>query len=267
MFSSTIRLLRVWRVVLFFGLCLFLFNSCAAPPVIPLAERPSRDMMLGRLESSRTAFTSLKGLGKYHFSQRERSFSATQVLFAQRPDLLRVETLGLFGSPALMLATDGVQLTVLLPGEGKAYQGKADSGMLMRFMQLPLRDEDIVSILLQQPLLTAWDEDAIRYDPDGNSALILKSSYGVRQEILFDLQLNILRFDYYLADGLQMRLTYSNFDKKTLFPHRFQLELPLDELEISFAFTDVEVNTTHPAGRFSLTPPAGYLIVPLDNRP
>jgi len=264
MFYSTIPLLRVWRTVLFFGLCLFLFSSCVAPQVTPLTERPSRDMMLGRLESSRTAFTSLKGLGKYHFSQRERSFSATQVLFVQKPDLLRVETLGLFGSPALMLATDGVQLTVLLPGEGKAYQGKADSGMLQRFMQLPLREEDIVSILLQHPLLTAWDEDAIRYNPDGNSVLILKSSYGVRQEILFDLQLNILRFDYYLADGLQMRLTYGDFDEKTHFPHQFHLELPLDELELSFAFSDVEVNLDLPVGRFRLTPPTGYLTVPLD---
>ncbi len=264
MFYSTIPLLRVWRVVLFSGLCLFLFSSCAAPPVIPLAERPSRDMMLERLESSRTAFNSLKGLGKYHFSQRERSFSATQVLFVQKPDLLRIETLGLFGSPALMLATNGVQLTVLLPGEGKAYQGEVDSGMLQRFMQLPLREEDIVSILLQQPLLTAWDEDDIRYDPDGNSTLILKSSYGVRQEILFDLDFNILRFDYYLADGLQMRLTYGDFDAKTRFPHLLQLELPLDELELSFAFSDVELNLVLPDGRFRLTPPVGYLIIPLN---
>jgi hypothetical protein len=264
MINLSVSKVKFGRFAAVFGLFLLLLSACAIPPTIPLAERPTRDDMFGRLDSSRNAYTSLKGIGKYHFSQRDKSFSATQVLFAEQPDRLRVETLGLFGSPALMLTTNGAELTVLVPGEGKAYQGKAGSGMLQRFMQLPLREQDIVSILLQSPLLTAWDEDELRYDPDGNSALILKNAYGMRQEILFDLQLNILRFDYYLADGLQMRLTYDGFDEKTKFPHQLKLELPLDELTMSLKFSDVEVNTVHPDGRFRLTPPAAYTLIPLD---
>ena len=253
---------RLWQSVAAAGLILLL-SSCAAPPVIPLAERPTRDAMFTRLDLSRNAFTSLKGIGKYRFSQREKSFSATQVIFAERPDQLRVETLGLFNSVAMMLATDGALWTVLLPGEGKAYQGEVSFGLLQRFMQLPLRVEDIVAMLLQQPLLPAWDEDEIRYDPDGNSALILKNAYGMRQEIIFDLQLNILRFDYYLADGLQMRLSYSKFAKQTGFPQQLKFELPLDDLDMDFEFSDVEVNVSHPDGRFVLTPPAGYDLIPL----
>ena len=263
-YHSSLRPVNIWRSVAVFGLMLLL-SSCAAPRLIPLAERPTRDAMLDRLESSRHAYTSLQGMGKYRFSKEGKSYSVTQVLFAQHPDRLRVETLGLFGSPSLMLTTDGEQLTVLLPGEGKAYQGKAASGMLQRFMQLPLRDEDIVSIMLQRPLLPAWDTDSIRYEPDGNSTLILENGYGMRQEVLFDPELNILRFDYYLAEGLQMRLTYADFDKKTRYAHRLHLELPLDRLEMSLEFSDVEVNTIHPTGRFKLIPPAGYNIISLDN--
>ena len=252
-----------WKSAVFFALTLFLLNSCAAPPVISLLERPTRDALLTRLDASRTAYSSMRGLGKYRFSQGGKSFSATQVLLVQKPDKLRVETFGLFGSLAMLLTTDGEQLTVLLPGEGKAYQGEASSRVLQRFMQLPLREEDIVAILLQRPLLTAWDDDEIRYDSDGNSALILKNAYGVRQEILFDPQLNIVGFDYYLADGLQMRLLYNEFDQKTRFAHQFQLTLPLDELEISFTFSEVDLNTTLPIERFRLTVPAGYTPLPL----
>ena len=219
--------------------------------------------MFARLELSRNAYTSLKGIGKYRFSQRDKSFSATQVIFAQHPDQLRVETLGLFNSPAMMLSTDGELWTVLLPGEGKAYQGATTSGILQKFMRLPLRVEDVVAMLLQHPLLPVWDEDEIRYDPDGNSALILKNAYGMQQEVLFDLQLNILRFDYYLAGGLQMRLTYGDFAEQTSFPKHLKLQLPLDDLEMDFSFSDVEVNVSHPNGRFVLIPPAGYDIVPL----
>jgi outer membrane lipoprotein-sorting protein len=228
-----------------------------------MAERPTRDEMFRRLQSSREAYTSLKGLGKYRFQQQDKSFSATQAMFVQQPDRLRIETLGLFGAPALMLTTDGLDLTALLPGEAKAYQGKSDSGLLQQFIRLPLRDEDIVSILLQQPILTAWDDDTIRYDPNGNSALILKNAYGIRQEILFDLQLNILRFDFFLADGLQMRLTYDNFEEKSRFPRSLKLELPLDELTMSFDFSDVELNITIPDERFKLIPPTSYSIIPL----
>lgn len=220
--------------------------------------------MFDRLDHSRNAFTSLKGIGKYRFSQRDKSFSATQVIFAQQSEQLRVETLGLFNSPAMMLSTDGALWTVLLPGEGKAYQGKVSSGLLQKFMRLPLRVEDVVAMLLQHPLLPAWDEDEIRYDKDGSTALVLKNAYGMRQEVWFDLELNIIRFDYFLADGLQMRLSYDDFSQENRFPKQLKLELPLDELEMDFHFTDVEVNVTHPEGRFVLNPPAGYHIIPLE---
>lgn len=253
----------IWRSVSLFGLMLLL-SSCATLKSVPLSERPSRDALFERLELSRVAYSSLKGIGKYRFSQQDHSFSATQVVFAQHPDRLRVETLGLFGSSAMMLATDGDFLTVLLPGEGKAYQGGASPGILQQFMQLPLRVEDVVSMLLQHPLLSEWDEDSLRFDPDGNSALILTNAYGMRQEVLFDPQLNIVRFDYFLAEGLQMRLTYDNFDTQTFFPKKLQLQLPLDDLDMSFEFSDVEVNVKHPEDRFVLTPPAGYAIIPLN---
>jgi hypothetical protein len=220
--------------------------------------------MLERLASSRNAYTSLKGIGKYKFRKQEKSFSATQVVFAQHPELLRVETLGLFNSPAMMLSTNGAYWTVLMPGKAKAYQGEVSSGLLQQFMQLPLRVEDVVAMLLQHPLLPPWDEDDVRYDPDGNSELILKSSYGMQQVVLFDLQLNILRFDYYLAGGLQMRLTYDDFAEQTRFPQHLQLQLPLDDLEMDFQFSDVEVNVSHPEGRFVLTPPVSYTIIPLE---
>lgn len=255
---------RLCRSVAVAGCLGLLVSSCATPPVIPISERPTREAMFERLEISRTAFTSLKGIGKYRFSQREKAFSATQVIFAQESNRLRVETLGLFNSPAMMLSTDGALWTVLLPGEGKAYQGEVSSGILQKFMQLPLRVEDVVAMLLQRPLLPTWDEDAIRYDPDGNTALILKNAYGMQQEVLFDLQLNILRFDYYLAGGLQMRLIYDDFADQTRFPKHLQLQLPLDDLEMDFLFTDVEVNVSHPAGRFVLIPPDGYNIIPLE---
>lgn len=243
---------------------LLLLSSCAMPPSIPISARPDREAMFERLESSRSAYRSLKGLGKYRFRQEDRSFSATQVVFAQHPDRLRVETLGVFGSPAMMLSTDGAYLTVLVPGEGKAYQGAANPGILQQFMQLPLRVEDVVSMMLQHPLLPGWDEDSMRYDPDGNTALILQNAYGMRQEILFDLQLNIVRFDYFLADGLQMRLSYDDFDPATQFPKALRLELPLDDLDMSFRFSDVEVNVSHPDGRFVLIPPASYEIIHLN---
>lgn len=251
-----------WLAVLV-SLVLSLLSACATPPVIPLSERPNREAMLERLEYSRTAYTSLKGIGKYKFSQRDKSFSATQVVFAQQAKQLRVETLGLFNSPAMMLSTDGALWTVLLPGEGKAYQGEVSSGILQKFMQLPLRVEDVVAMLLQHPLLPAWDEDEVRYDPDGSTALVLKNAYGMRQEVWFDLKMNIIRFDYYLAGGLQMRLSYDDFTEVSRFPKQLRLELPLDELEMDFHFSDVEVNVIHPEGRFVLNPPAGYEVIPL----
>jgi len=254
------------RNLLFAALCLLVVACTPRPHPLPHPQ-PTQDVLLQRLDQTRAAFFSVKGLAKVSYRRGDESVSASQVVIARSPASLRLETLGLFGSPLMLLATDGETLTVLIPGEGKAYQGAADSGFLQQVLRLPLRPVDLVSLLLQQPLLLPYESAAVLYEDDGRSRLTLQNSYGLVQELTFDRSLSLVSCIYRLAGVRQLQVDYADFDDKSRFPRHIELSLPADDIEMTLAFSRVDVNSDLPASRFVITPPAGYVVEPLPGQP
>ncbi len=249
-----------------FVICL-LVGACAPLPSTLPHPQPTQDELLQRLDATRAAFFSLKGLAKASYRRGEESMTASQVVIARSPDKLRLEILGLFGSPVMILATDGAALTVLLPGEAKAFQGAATSGFLQQVLRLPLQQTDLVSLLLQQPLLLPWETTEVVYESDGRSRLMLENAYGLVQNLTFDRHLHLVACEYRLAGIRQMLVSYANFDDVHNFPHNIQLSLPPDDIDMTLDFSSAELNADLLASRFVLVPPAGYTIEPLPGRP
>jgi len=242
-------------------LCL---QSACMPQVKSLPHpQPLKDDLLQRLDETRAAFLTVKGLAKATYRNGDESITASQVVFARYPAALRLETLGLFGSPALLLATDGTTLTVLLPGEAKAYQGPAGAGFLQQVLRLPLRPEDLVSLLLHKPLQLPWGTSQVVYEDDGRSRLILENDFGLRQELVFDRDLRLVQCEYRLAGIRQLLVVYTDFDDPAGFPRRIHLTLPQDHIEALLAFSSLESNVELTDSRFVLTPPVGYAVEPL----
>ncbi len=241
----------------------YLLCACALVPKQQPHPHPLKDTLLQRLDQIRATFTSVKGLAKGTYSYGEDSASASQVVIARSPKALRLETLGPFGSPLMMLASDGEALTVLLPGETRAFQGSADSGFLQRVLRLPLQQADLVSLLLYSPLNLPWATATVAYEDKGMSRLSLESPYGLSQVYLFDRDLQLVQCQYLLAGIRQLQVDYDDFDdKRQGYPQRIELTLPQDGVEVRLKFSSVEVNTEVPDQKFALIPPAGYHVEP-----
>jgi outer membrane lipoprotein-sorting protein len=242
-----------------------LLAACAVRPTVPPVVTPpvSAENLLERLADSATAFTSLEGMAKVRISTEARTQSVTEVLFAEKPDRLRLETLSPFGQPLLVMATDGKQIEVLVPGEGKLYRDDFTLAHLQRLTRLPLQLTDLVHLLLYQVPVIGHERLSVAPVAEGETLLTLYAAEGRRQELRFDRLLRLTGAAYYRGDELLLQVAYDRFTGESRpFPLTASLAMPASKTEATVAFTEVRTNVAIPAERFRLTPPRGVEVLP-----
>lgn len=243
-----------------------LLASCAVRPVGPQAtESPTAELLLERLAESSTAFGSLEGLAKVRISSAERTQTVNEVLFVEKPDRLRLETLNPFGfgAPLLMMATDGKQIDVLVPGEGKFYRDEVSLGRLQRLTRLPLQLVDLVHLLLYQVPVIGHERRTVVQADDGGALLTLFGPEDRRQELRFDSLLRLTGASYYRGDELLLRVGYDRFTGESRpFPMTASLDMPASQTEASVVFSEARTNVVIPSERFRLTPPPQAAVLP-----
>lgn len=257
------------------GFCLLLLVQlvgCAVQPPRPDLDAPVPPdqlvlELLQRVEQQSTAYRALEGLAKVRVSSQGQSYNATQVVLVEQPDRLRAETLSPFGTALLVLATDGEQLSALIPGEGVFYQGAASPANLQRFTRLPLLLEDLIGLLLYQIPLVEAREHQLSRDGEGNLLLQLRGRDGVSQQLTFNGAHRLTSAAFLQQQELQMRVSYRDFSNEgSGYPTKVLLEMPVVQTEASLEFSEVRLNGSIPATRFRQTPPAGVEVRPLPEK-
>ena len=255
------------RLGLTLSLSLCILSGCATLP----ASQPGT---LAAAETGRTLLAewlrrsaepqSLQGVARVRVQTPERTLNGTQVLLVGAPDRLRAETLSPFGTPLLVLAANGKDLAVLLPGDNLFYHGRATPENLGRFTRLPLRLADLVGILLSRPPLLSYQQlDAFAL-ADGGWRIELEA--GQRRQLLhFDAALRLVEVHYLTAGVLQLQLVYGDYAESVdNLPRRIELKLPLQQTQASLLFDELEADRQLLPALFSLEPPPGATIIGLD---
>ncbi len=246
-----------------------LLTACAPVRSKSVGELMSQTFASGLMQEwteNSVRVTSVQGLAKVKVQSPENSLNGTQVILAEKPDRLRAETLSLFGSPILLLATDGEKLGVFFPTRNLYYTGAPSPANLSRFIRIPLRLADLVSVLLYQPpMIDAWSEKA--FEIEGGGWLLMRNGSSRRQELTFNDERQLVEASYFDRDTLVLKITYGKFGGAGgHFPLLFGIELPEQKTTASLEFSDPETNGKLKAGIFQLTPPAGVTIVSLDEK-
>ena len=246
------------------GLCLAAFvltlAACAPKVVKPVTgERLSKAELLAELDLAIREFDALKGFARIRYRDNDQRKKADHVVIARYPDSLRLETLGLFGSPAMMAVTDGQRSTVLFPGESRAFVGPAESRFLGRLTRMPITTEMIVAMLLRRPQVIDASEVGVEYPAEGISRLHLQN--GREQQVVdFDGARNLVRVDY-LVDAQRIS-TIKYTDYSSGFPQRIVLALESTGAEVEIEFDDVETNPALDDALFRLAPSDAYTVEP-----
>jgi outer membrane lipoprotein-sorting protein len=240
-----------------------LSSACAPrrppPPPIPI---DMDQLLLQRLDEQRSAFHSLEGMARVRLVSEGRGQSSTQVLFAQSPNRFRSEVLSPFGQPLLLIAADGRELRVLVPGEGRLYRGDPSVDNLLRFTRIPLGFETLVPLLLYQVPVLPHDDRVVYDGARGGYRLTLFHLGERRQELDFDRDLRLVGTVYFNAEEPLLRIAYDRFaDHGRPFPQQIVLEVP-GESEVSLNFSELRTNIDIPPGRFLLQIPPGTEVLP-----
>ena len=252
-----------------FSLSLCILSGCATLPASqpgPLAAAETGRTLLAEWLRRSAEPQSLQGVARVRVQTPERTLNGTQVLLVGAPDRLRAETLSPFGTPLLVLAANGKDLAVLLPGDNLFYHGRATPENLGRFTRLPLRLADLVGILLSRPPLLSYQQlDAFAL-ADGGWRIELED--GQRRQLLhFDASLRLLDVHYLTAGELQLRLAYGDYaEADDNLPRRIDLELPLQQTRASLLFNELEADRQLLPALFVLEPPRGATVIGLDDR-
>ena len=255
------------RLGLALCLPLLVLSGCATLPVSQpetLAAGETGHTLLAEWLQHSAQPQSVQGVAKVRVQTPQRTLNGTQVIVAGAPDQLRAETLSPFGTPLLVLAANGTQLAVLLPGDNLFYHGQATPENLGRFTRLPLRLADLVGILLSRPpLLTYQQLDAFALAEGGWR---IELAAGQRRQLLhFDAALRLVEVHYLTAGVLQLQLVYGDYaESGDNLPRRIELKLPLQQTQASLLFNELEADRQLLPALFTLEPPPGATIIGLD---
>jgi hypothetical protein len=225
----------------------------AGPPLVALPGETARaEEMLQRLRADAEGRQRVRAQGKVELASRERSGSFREVILAERPANLRLETLNLIGQTQTLLVTDGREFAFY---DGRRLErGAVTSEVLRERLGLDLEPADAVAALLGAPRLPEGPPRAVF--GQGEERIVVLSGARVRFAAEGDLsEVRILD-----ADGaLRWIASYRGWREASggRYPFDLVLEFPKTELRAKLTLREVELNPALDPALFRLPPGTG----------
>lgn len=264
--------------------CFFLFaivTSCAprqplpSTPPVTSGETPTGSgiptaaQLLAPLRLRQQQLTSLRGLTRVTYKDREEKGTARQAVAVVAPDRTRVELFSPIGIAALV-TTNGQRLSAYFPKEKTIYRGAASAENAARFLRIMLSASDIASLLFGLPLSTPQEENSnVRFDADRDwYVLSVPDEGGNSQTLTFDAKKrHLLRWETLNSDGtVSARMSLADY--RIVQGHEFPFEIVLTDFqggqEVGIYYERVEMNPVLADTLFSLASITGVQEVDLD---
>jgi len=211
----------------------------------------------------------LKGIAKVKVTSSDKTFSVKELISAQSPSSLRLETLNPLGHPVFYTVTDGEEVFIFAPSEKKFYSGSASPQTLLSFIPLSLAIEELVPIVLGRMPLIDYDDGQVRCEVvDELYSLQLSAKDGSvsqRLKISADNRTVVESGTYEPGGELIISVQFGAYELigDVLFPKRISVFIPHDETRVTISYKQLEILSEISADEFRLTAPQGVEVVPL----
>ena len=240
-----------WLVV---ALCLWGCRSLP-PPAPPVAVTSAAEL-LARLQAGKPQVQSFEAKGRLTFLSPQRNYSGTSLIKGRLPDTIRVDVLDFLGRSLLYFYSNGREVQVLSPKEGKLYRGAATPGNLAAFIPPAMTLHQALRLMVGdlplssgQPARWAFEGEQRRYllewrYPDG----------AIKERVwLEDRELRPVQEEWFGPDGqLRFVAEFTNYGQtapglpgqvtvKTLKP-KGELRLTYREILVNPPFKDADLS-------------------------
>lgn len=250
--------------------------GCPKPPVeqpVDARPLPEAKAALEMLEEASAARKSMRAEGRLTYFGDQGRVRLNVVQVVERPARFRFETLTPFGQPIDVMTSDGDRLWLL--SKQKLHEGPATPENISRLLPLPLRAEEVVSIMLGgAPVTSRFSPKSLRWadDPQDFWVLSLENESGERGELLIDpKEKRVVKATLgNNPEAPRMKLAFDDFEPLSSggsFPRAIHLELPGQKLDINIKLKEVEVNVELAPTLFVIEPPPGVVPEPMPSPP
>lgn len=228
----------------------------------------STQQVLNLLEKRKENFKDLRGLVSISLQSEDETYAFQEALLLQVPARIRMEVLSPFGNPVLIMVASETNLAIFDITRKKFYQGDPTQENLYRFLQLPMRSEDLVYLLsgnmpqldLDPPAKLMIISDQKFYQIEGTNA-----HYSGKWKIWIDSQdLVPVRAALFSMDGILIYdIYYENFllNNNYLLPHELTILVPSEAKRLSFRYKSIALNRGIPQDAFQLKVPNGIEVI------
>ena len=265
--------LHLLRVVLA-PVCFFVFVilPCCTHLKTPLTKPPQQscsleDILLKVRDTG--APQGLKGLAKVKVKSAGEKFSVKELIVAQKPNLLRLETLNPLGHPQFFAVTNGEELYFFAPSENRFYYGNASPSNMSSFLPLSLSLENVVPLVLGGIPLIDYDAEQVGCQVMGDYFFLqLWAKDGDTRQVLTVGSDNLRVMEsriYHKREELYFSATFEDYEMtgEVLFPKKITIFMPEDDTTVTINYKKLEFLTDVDPAKFQLTVPQGAEVVHL----
>ena len=263
---------RMIKFAILFAFSLFIIIGCAIirPSKIPIEPIGSPEEVLQRVRVRECAINNLKGLAKVKVADVKKNYpTVKEVIIAERPFSLRMETLGFLGRPMFIFTAKDSLLSILSMSKNKYYRGNItpeSRSVISRDLKL----KDLFSILLGGiPFIDYVDAEIRFVEEDNLYFLTISKKGGTTKQLLW---VDPIRFTtkkseiYNISEDLILKVDFDHYRRVDglLFPLSTRIDLPLTSTRIRIEYQEIKLNTTIRPNTFELNTPPNAEIIDLD---
>jgi len=211
----------------------------------------------------------VKGMAKVKVESPGETFSVKELIIAQEPNRMRLETLSPLGQPGFYAATDGQELFLFAPSENTFYHGSATPRNLGLSIRLHMRVEEMVAVIRGRVPLIDYDADHLgcTVKEDGYVMQLRGRDENTTQVLTFSGDyLRVVASETHESGELTCAISYGDYemDGNITFPRTITVSLPLEQTTVRISYKKVEFLPEVDPSLFRLSAPPGAKIVHLE---
>ncbi|MDY6854305.1 MAG: DUF4292 domain-containing protein [Thermodesulfobacteriota bacterium] len=263
---------RMIKFAILFAFSLFVIIGCSIlrPAKIPIEPIGSPEEVLQKIRVREHEINNLKGLAKVQVADVKNNYpTVKEVIIAQRPFSLRMETLGFLGRPMFIFTAKDNLLSILSMSKNKYYRGKITPESKSVFSS-DLKLKDLFSILLGGiPHIDYIDAEIRFIEEDNLYFLTISKKGGTTKQLLWvdPIRFTTMKSEIYnRSEDLIFKVGFDHYRRidGLLFPLSTRIDLPLTSTKIRIEYQELKLNTTIQPNIFELNTPPNAEIIDLD---
>jgi hypothetical protein len=241
--------------------------GCRALPPAPPGPVVSQQQVSARLDARRQSIHAFQAKGRITYLSPKENYSGSATLAGKMPSTLKVVIHDFLGRTILSFASDGTEVQVLSPREGKLFTGPATPQSLAAFIPPAVSLPQVLDLMVGALPLSQGPPDRFSYDAaQGNYRLEWGPAGALRERLLVSAQgLYPVREEWY-AGAAEPRFTAELADFGTLapdLPGKITLKTPSPQLELRLVYSQLQLNPALTPADLILQAPAGVVVAPL----